>query len=98
MDRNRRSSGNSKTVSATGVQEAVQLDTYFPFDPFRLGTSRKWVDPLYVPWEPIPGMRNDEEEDDDEDEEEDEDDDDEEEEEEEEDSEAEDDESDSDDE
>lgn len=32
------------------------LDAYFPFDPYVLPRSKKWVDGDYVAWKPIPGM------------------------------------------
>ncbi|KAJ6262699.1 hypothetical protein Dda_1255 [Drechslerella dactyloides] len=78
MERNKRGnmSHGGSAVSAAGHPEATQLETYFPFDPFKLSTTRKWVDPLYVQWEPVPGLGMDE--DDDEEEEEDDEDDDEE--------------------
>ncbi|KAI8823719.1 RNA polymerase I-specific transcription initiation factor RRN3 [Fimicolochytrium jonesii] len=47
-----------------------RLDAFFPFDPITLPASRRFVDPLYQPWE------NDEDEDDESSDEEDEDDDD----------------------
>ncbi|EWC45222.1 hypothetical protein DRE_05949 [Drechslerella stenobrocha 248] len=48
-------------VSTAGYPEATQLETYFPFDPFKLSTTRSWVDPFYVQWEPIPGLGAEEE-------------------------------------
>ncbi|KAK8114941.1 RNA polymerase I-specific transcription factor [Apiospora kogelbergensis] len=47
-----------------------QLDSYFPFDPYQLPTSKHWVEGDYLPWRNIPGLNPDEEEDSDEDEEE----------------------------
>ena len=42
-----------------------QLDAYFPFDPYQLPVSRRWIDPDYVQWKGITSL---EEEEDDEDE------------------------------
>ncbi|TRX93188.1 hypothetical protein FHL15_006056 [Xylaria flabelliformis] len=57
-----------------------QLGSYFPFDPYQLPKSKRWVDGDYLPWRPIPGLNpeelgdsSDEEEADDEEEEVDED-------------------------
>jgi RNA polymerase I-specific transcription initiation factor RRN3 len=50
-----------------------QLDAYFPFDPYQLPISKRWVDPDYVQWKGIPGLDVEEEEDDSGDEEDDED-------------------------
>ncbi|KAK6541183.1 hypothetical protein TWF694_008552 [Orbilia ellipsospora] len=65
------------SVSNSGRPEATQLKTYFPFDPFRLPMSKRWIDQLYKHWEDPPGMNEDgvegEENDDDSDESEDED-------------------------
>ncbi|PWY86868.1 RNA polymerase I-specific transcription initiation factor RRN3 superfamily [Aspergillus heteromorphus CBS 117.55] len=33
-----------------------QLDAYFPFDPYQLPRSRRWVDADYVNWRGIPGL------------------------------------------
>lgn len=49
-----------------------QLDPYFPFDPYQLPTSKRWVENDYVHWKAIPGLNTEEEEDDDSDESEDE--------------------------
>ncbi|KUJ22276.1 RNA polymerase I-specific transcription initiation factor-like protein rrn3 [Mollisia scopiformis] len=40
-----------------------QLDAYFPFDPYQLPVSKKWVDADYVQWKGIPGLNEDEDED-----------------------------------
>jgi RNA polymerase I-specific transcription initiation factor RRN3 len=52
------------------------LDAYFPFDPYVLPRSKRWLEQDYVTWKPVPGMPI-EKDDDDEDEEEEDDDDDE---------------------
>jgi RNA polymerase I-specific transcription initiation factor RRN3 len=40
-----------------------QLDAYFPFDPYQLPVSKRWVDPDYVQWKGIPGLDEEEDED-----------------------------------
>jgi RNA polymerase I-specific transcription initiation factor RRN3 len=40
-----------------------QLDAYFPFDPYQLPKSRRWVENDYVEWKDIPGLHQDEEDD-----------------------------------
>lgn len=61
--------------SAQG-EKWYQLDAYFPFDPYHLPLSKKWVQPDYLDWRKIPGLQDEEEgsegEEDDEEEEEDE--------------------------
>lgn len=42
-----------------GIIDRAQIptvDAYFPFDPFQLPWSKKWVDGIYVPWVPIEGL------------------------------------------
>jgi RNA polymerase I-specific transcription initiation factor RRN3 len=41
-----------------------QLDAYFPFDPYQLPVSKKWIEGDYVQWKGIPGLNQDEDEDD----------------------------------
>lgn len=65
--------GQKKQVQTT--QTADRLDTFFPFDPYRLPCSSKWVEPLYRPWSEaappgLAGEESDSEDDDDEDDEE----------------------------
>jgi RNA polymerase I-specific transcription initiation factor RRN3 len=57
-------------------EESFLLDAYFPFDPYRLPRSKRWVEGDYVQWRPVPGMQQpkDEDEDDEDDEEDEEDD------------------------
>lgn len=40
-----------------------QLESYFPFDPYQLPISKKWVDDDYVQWRGIPDLKQDEDED-----------------------------------
>ncbi|KAI1120917.1 RNA polymerase I-specific transcription initiation factor RRN3 [Nemania abortiva] len=37
-----------------------QLSSYFPFDPYQLPKSKRWVDEDYLPWRPIPGLNPEE--------------------------------------
>lgn len=43
-------------------REEEMLDSYFPFDPFLLKKSRRWIDECYVVWTPVPGLEDDEDE------------------------------------
>lgn len=52
------------------------LDAYFPFDPYVLPRSKRWLEQDYVQWRPVPGMQSDRTEEDEEEEEDDDDDDD----------------------
>lgn len=36
-----------------------RLDSFFPFDPYQLPTSKHWVDPDYLPWQDIRGLHPD---------------------------------------
>jgi len=55
-------------------EDGFLLDAYFPFDPYALPRSKRWLTQDYVQWKPIPGMEpiggnaaeDDDEEDDDE--------------------------------
>lgn len=42
-----------------------QLDAYFPFDPYQLPRSRRWLEGDYVEWRGIPGLNKDNDDDDD---------------------------------
>lgn len=62
-----------------GDDLGYQLDAYFPFDPYQLPRSRRWLDGDYVHWRGIAGLHDDQEDDseaDDDDDDEDDDDDD----------------------
>ncbi|KAJ5132934.1 hypothetical protein N7448_007092 [Penicillium atrosanguineum] len=39
-----------------GDQLGYQLDAYFPFDPYQLPRSRRWLEGDYVEWRGIPGL------------------------------------------
>jgi RNA polymerase I-specific transcription initiation factor RRN3 len=41
-----------------------QLDAYFPFDPYQLPVSKRWIEGDYVEWKGIPGESNGEDGDD----------------------------------
>lgn len=40
------------------------MDAYFPFDPYQLPVSKKWIENDYVQWQGIPGLNKDESDDD----------------------------------
>jgi RNA polymerase I-specific transcription initiation factor RRN3 len=40
-----------------------QLDAYFPFDPYQLPVSKRWVENDYVQWKGVPGLHQEEDED-----------------------------------
>ena len=42
-------------LSGRGDESMWQLDGYFPFDPYHLPRSRRWVAADYREWEPLPG-------------------------------------------
>ncbi|OAA64804.1 RNA polymerase I specific transcription initiation factor RRN3 [Cordyceps fumosorosea ARSEF 2679] len=41
-----------------------QLDPYFPFDPYQLPISKRWLDDDYVHWKSVPGLNADDDSDD----------------------------------
>ncbi|ELR05045.1 hypothetical protein VC83_05072 [Pseudogymnoascus destructans] len=62
-----RDSGFSTGVATEDGEEESwhQLVAYFPFDPYQLPKSRRWVENDYVAWRGVPGLRQDEEEEED---------------------------------
>ena len=71
--------GRETALSQKKGEDTFLLDAYFPFDPYVLPKSKRWLEQDYVQWKPIPGMpveRDDDDEDDDDEEEDDDDDDD----------------------
>lgn len=54
-------------------EESFLLDAYFPFDPYVLPRSKRWLEDDYVQWKPVPGMQPLKDEDESEEEEEDDD-------------------------
>jgi RNA polymerase I-specific transcription initiation factor RRN3 len=57
--------GRETALTAKKGEDRFLLDAYFPFDPYVLPRSRRWVDGSYVEWRKVPGMVGDEEGDDD---------------------------------
>jgi RNA polymerase I-specific transcription initiation factor RRN3 len=51
--------GNNRTTKQT---TPLQLETFFPFDPYRLGQSSRYIDPLYREWQPDSDVEGEEEE------------------------------------
>ncbi|KAL2853057.1 RNA polymerase I-specific transcription initiation factor RRN3 [Aspergillus pseudodeflectus] len=47
-----------------GDDLGYQLDAYFPFDPYQLPRSRRWLEGDYVHWRGIPGLDDPEDDDD----------------------------------
>ncbi|KAI1001316.1 hypothetical protein K3495_g6883 [Podosphaera aphanis] len=37
-----------------------QLDAYFPFDPYQLPVSKRWIEADYVQWKSLPGLNQEE--------------------------------------
>jgi RNA polymerase I-specific transcription initiation factor RRN3 len=68
--------GRETALSQKKGEDTFLLDAYFPFDPYVLPKSKRWLEQDYVQWKPIPGMPVERDEDEDEDDEEDDDDDD----------------------
>ncbi|KAJ5385915.1 RNA polymerase I specific transcription initiation factor RRN3 [Penicillium cosmopolitanum] len=46
-----------------GDHLGYQLDAYFPFDPYQLPRSRRWLEGDYVEWRGIPGLDDDDDSD-----------------------------------
>lgn len=67
--------GALRDAGYDGQEESFhQLDPYFPFDPYQLPVSKRWLDNDYVHWKSVPGLNADEDEDSDDMDEEDDDD------------------------
>lgn len=70
------SAGNSTATrgssngTARRITEGTMLVPFFPFDPYKLKRSMRWVNRYYVEWEPLPGLDPDDSEDDEDEEEE----------------------------
>ncbi len=45
-------------LSAKTTEASLQLDAYFPFDPYQLPRSKRWLEGDYVEWKSIPGMKD----------------------------------------
>jgi RNA polymerase I-specific transcription initiation factor RRN3 len=53
-------------LSSTSTEKTLQLEAQYPFEPFSLPRSRKWVDGLYLEFiDPNPNVESSDEEDDD---------------------------------
>jgi RNA polymerase I-specific transcription initiation factor RRN3 len=65
--------GRETALTGKKGEEAFLMDAYFPFDPYVLPRSKRWVEHDYVQWRPVPGMpveKDDDDEDDEDDEDE----------------------------
>ncbi|KAF2400405.1 RNA polymerase I-specific transcription initiation factor RRN3 [Trichodelitschia bisporula] len=51
--------GRETALSSKTGESAFQLDAYFPFDPYHLPRSKRWVSGDYVEWKSPPGMEED---------------------------------------
>ncbi|PKS06591.1 hypothetical protein jhhlp_007339 [Lomentospora prolificans] len=47
-------------TEAARDDDALQLDSFFPFDPYQLPNSKQWLEGDYLPWTPIRGLNEDE--------------------------------------
>jgi RNA polymerase I-specific transcription initiation factor RRN3 len=45
-------------------EDAYRLAPFFPFDPYQLPLSKRWLESDYISWKPIPGLNTEEEDDD----------------------------------
>ncbi|KAI9760637.1 MAG: hypothetical protein M1835_000124 [Candelina submexicana] len=45
-------------LSARKDEGQYQLDTYFPFDPYSLPISKRWIESDYLEWKGVPGLRD----------------------------------------
>ena len=45
-------------MTAKHGDRAHQLEAYFPFDPYRLPRSKKWLVGDYIEWRGVPGLQN----------------------------------------
>ena len=48
-------------LSARKAEDWQRLDAYFPFDPYHLPRSKRWLEGDYRGWNPIPGLHEKEE-------------------------------------
>jgi RNA polymerase I-specific transcription initiation factor RRN3 len=63
--------GRETALSNKKGEDTYLLDAYFPFDPYVLPKSKRWLEQDYVQWKPVPGMPVEKDDDDDEEEEDD---------------------------
>ncbi|GAB7348817.1 hypothetical protein MBLNU459_g7531t1 [Dothideomycetes sp. NU459] len=69
------SAKRENTLTNRSGESHHQLDAFFPFDPYQLPKSKKWLDGDYMVWRGVPGMEEDDEDEDSSDDEDDEEDD-----------------------
>jgi len=43
-------------LTARKDEQWLELEAYFPFDPYKLPRSKRWIDGEYVDWKGIPGL------------------------------------------
>ncbi|CAH0049815.1 unnamed protein product [Clonostachys solani] len=48
----------------TSDESSLQLDPFFPFDPYQLPVSKRWLEGDYLHWRAVRGLNEDEEDDD----------------------------------
>ena len=54
--------GDRETALSQKSGESIyQLDAYFPFDPYNLPRSKRWIEGDYVEWKGIPGLDDEDE-------------------------------------
>ncbi|KAI8939837.1 hypothetical protein NX059_003575 [Plenodomus lindquistii] len=58
--------GRETALTGKRGEQTFLMDAYFPFDPYVLPKSKRWVQGDYVEWKPVPGMPVDKDDDDDE--------------------------------
>lgn len=68
--------GRETALTGKRGEATFLMDAYFPFDPYVLPRSKRWVEGDYVQWKPVPGMPVEKDDDDDEEDDEEDDDDD----------------------
>lgn len=57
--------GALRDAGYDGQEESFhQLDPYFPFDPYQLPVSKRWLEHDYVHWKSVPGLNADDDSDD----------------------------------
>ncbi|KHN96422.1 RNA polymerase I specific transcription initiation factor RRN3 superfamily [Metarhizium album ARSEF 1941] len=57
--------GALRDAGYEGQEESYhQLDPYFPFDPYQLPISKRWLADDYVHWKSVPGLNQDDDDDD----------------------------------
>lgn len=44
-----------------GIASKGELESYFPFDPYSLKKSKKWIEDCYIEWQPVEGLEDEDE-------------------------------------